>query len=145
MITLGEDESFSLTANVMGPGYQTIALQGYLIKHKDGETYVAPLLPRMFYGVDGNQLGATWRQNFTQAGEQVVLSRMGGQPKVGEPDIYWKKIASTEVPKEAVSLTLWDQAVAWWNGLSTANKIVTGLSVVSSVITVYLFVRNRGR
>ena len=95
-LVLDENESFSMTANVTSLGYQAIALKGYLMKHEAGKTYITPLLPQMFYGVDGNQLGATWRQNLTQIGEQVILSRSGGEPKVPRQELYWRRVPSKE-------------------------------------------------
>jgi hypothetical protein len=92
-VVIGEDESFSLTANVTSPGYQGIVLTGWLVKRKPDGTYVAPLIPQLFYGADGTQL-STWRQNLTTTGSQVILSRAaGGYPKVPDEELYWRKIS----------------------------------------------------
>lgn len=128
-LMLDEEQFFELKANIVAPGYQSLALQGYLTKQKGGDTYIAPLLPRMFYGADGTQLGASWRQNFTAAGEQVVLSRSGGQPKVGEPDIYWKKVATgheeeAEAKPTVKPTSITDQIMSWWNGLTAYEKLL---------------------
>ena len=89
---IGEDESFSLTANITSPGFQRIGLKGYLIKRTSNGTYVASLIPQMFYGVSGEQL-TTWRQEFTEAGDQIILSRgAGGYPKVPDEELYWIKV-----------------------------------------------------
>lgn len=96
VLYLPEDESFSMTAYVESPGFQRIALKGYLIKKTLNGTYVASLLPSMFYGVSGTQL-TSWRQNIPTAGSQVILSRgAGGYPKVPKQDIYWRKVAEPE-------------------------------------------------
>jgi hypothetical protein len=97
---LDEDESFSLTAYVESTGYQGIALQGYLVDRRSDGTYIAPLIPQLFYGADGNQLGATWRQNLTTTGSQVILSRSGGYPKVPKEELYWRKVEEPEKPEE---------------------------------------------
>jgi hypothetical protein len=93
---LDEDESFSLTANVTAPGYQSVALKGYLVSKRSDGTYIASLIPQLFYGVDGNQLGATWRQNLTETGEQVILSRSGGEPSVPREELYWRRVPTKE-------------------------------------------------
>jgi len=101
MLMLDEDESFSLTANVESPGYQRVALQGYLVSRRSDGTYIAPLIPQLFYGADGTQL-QTWRQNLTTTGSQVILSRSGGEPSVPREELWWRKVAEapkvTEVP-----------------------------------------------
>lgn len=95
MLYLDEDESFSLTANITNLGYQTMVLHGFLVKKEGGETYVAPLLPQMFYGADGQQLGASWRQYLT-AGSHIILSRSGGEPEVPREELYWRRIGDGE-------------------------------------------------
>ena len=98
---LDEDESFSLTAYVESLGDQRVALSGYLISRRSDGTYVAPLIPDLFYGVNGAQLQNSWRQNFTATGSQVILSRSGGLPKVPRQDLYWRKV-ETRTPTETV-------------------------------------------
>ena len=109
---LDEDEYFSLTANVTNPGYQRIALRGYLVQRRSDGTYIAPLIPQLFYGADGEPL-TTWRQNLTETGEQVILSRSGGEPSVPRHELYWRKVSNfeevptpTEVPPTAITLEL---------------------------------------
>jgi hypothetical protein len=97
MLTLEKDESFSLTAYVQSPGYQTIALKGYLLERRADGVYAAPLIPQLFYGVDGKQLGPSWRQYIPAAGSQVILSRMAGKPEVPREELFWRKIS--EVPR----------------------------------------------
>jgi len=96
-LMLEEDESFSLTAYVEGLGEQRVALQGYLVDRRADGTYIAPLIPQLFYGADGTQL-QTWRQNLTSTGSQVILSRSGGLPKVPREELYWRKIETGEQP-----------------------------------------------
>ena len=98
-LMLEEDESFSLTAYVESPGYQRIALQGYLVDRRSDGTYIAPLIPQLFFGANGSQL-QTWNQNLTQTGSQVILSRSGGQPKVPREELYWRKVEEPEKPEE---------------------------------------------
>lgn len=105
-LMLDEDESFSLTANVTTPGYQSAVLRGYIVQHRGDGTYIAPLIPQLFYGADGNQL-TTWRQYFP-AGSQVILSRSGGQPSVPREELFWRKVSSRE------------------EGVRAAEEIVTG-------------------
>lgn len=101
-LILDENEQFSLTANVVSTGYQQVVLKGLLVKRTANGTYVAPLIPQLFYGADGTQLGASWRQYLPTAGEQVILSRTaGGYPKVPKEDIYWRKVREAE-PAEPV-------------------------------------------
>ena len=93
---LDEDESFSMTANVTSTGYQRMSLSGFLVRKTSNGTYVASLLPQMFFGADGLPL-TTWRQNLTSTGSQVILSRAaGGYPKVPKQDIYWRKVSDSE-------------------------------------------------
>jgi hypothetical protein len=102
-LMLDEDEYFSLSANVETPGEIRMTLSGYLVQQRSDGTYIAPLIPQLFYGADGTQL-QTWRQDITQAGEQVILSRSGGQPEVPREELFWRKVAEpkaevTEVAK----------------------------------------------
>ena len=91
-LRLDEDEYFSMSTNVTSPGYQSVVLRGYLVRRTSNGTYAGSLLPQMFYGADGQPL-TTWRQYLPTAGEQVILSRSGGYPKVPKEEIYWRKIA----------------------------------------------------
>lgn len=107
---LDEDEAFSLSAYVEAPGYQRVSVSGYLVDRRADGTYIAPFIPALFYDANGNQL-QTWRQNLTATGDQVILSRSGGYPKVPREDLYWRKIEektpvktveTAEVPKVAM-------------------------------------------
>ena len=100
---LDENEYFSLNAYVQALGDQTIALSGYLVEHRSDGTYVAPLIPDLFYGVNGTQLSHSWRQNFTATGDQTILSRSGGEPSVPRNELYWRKISNNgQMKKEEV-------------------------------------------
>jgi len=109
---LDEDEFFSLSAYVESPGYQRMALQGYLVEHRGDGTYIAPLIPQLFYGVGGTQL-QTWRQNFTTTGDQVILSRSGGLPKVPREELYWRKVEGAEQPKVEQPVSLAEAPNPW--------------------------------
>lgn len=134
MVLLSEDQSFSLTANVTSPGYMRVALKGYLVSKRNGETWIAPLIPQLFYGASGQQL-ATWRQNIPQAGSQVILSRKaGGYPKVPREELYWRQVKPEE--EEAVKvprLTLpeWWNTLAWWQKLFIIASIGVSTGVVA--------------
>lgn len=96
---LDEDQSFTLTANVTAAGYQSIVLKGYLVSRRSDGTYIAPLIPQLFYGASGAQL-STWRQWLPSAGEQVLLSRVAGMPEVPREELWWRKVSEPEI-KEA--------------------------------------------
>ncbi len=92
-LMLDWDESFSMTANVTGPGYQRVALRGYITERRPDGLYAAPLLPQLFYGADGTQL-TTWRQNISGTGAQTILSRSGGQPSIPKQELYWRRVGN---------------------------------------------------
>ena len=98
MLMLDEDESFSLSAYIEAPGEVRVVPSGYLVSHRSDGTYIAPLIPQLFYGWNGAQL-QTWRQDITAAGEQVILSRVGGQPKVPREELYWRKVLGVPTPQ----------------------------------------------
>jgi len=92
---LDEDQSFSLTANVMASGWQSVVLRGYLVRRTPEGTYIAPLIPQLFYGVDGQQL-TSWRQYIPEAGEQVILYRNPEDPDVPREELWWRRVPSRE-------------------------------------------------
>ena len=100
-LVLDRDESFSLMANVTTPGYQRVVLRGYITERRPDGLYVAPLLPQLFFGVDGTQL-TTWRQYVTGTGEQTILSRSAGSPMVPREELFWRKISNFK--KESVEV-----------------------------------------
>lgn len=132
-LMLDEDESFSMSAYVESLGYQRIALQGYLVDRRADGTYIAPLIPQLFYGADGTQL-QTWRQDLTSTGNQVILSRSGGYPKVPREELYWRKISENHVAKEEVK-------VAEAQALQPASPWVIALAVVGAIAGVYVVYR----
>ena len=99
MLMLDEDQSFTLSGYVESPGYQSIVLRGYLVSRRSDGTYVAPLIPQLFYGASGEQL-QTWRQWLPSAGDQVLLSRVGGMPEVPREELWWRKVSEPEVKEE---------------------------------------------
>ena len=146
MLMLGKDQSFSLTANVTSPGYQTIALKGYLVDRRPDGTYIAPLIPQLFYGADGSQLG-TWRQYLSQPGSQVILSRAAGNlPYVPPQELWWRKVSDMEerAVQEAEEKPWQEQLADWWKGLGLAGQalvvFVAGAAIIIPV-TVYAAAR----
>ena len=100
VLMLDEDESFSISAFVTSPGPQRTVLRGYLVSRRPDGMYVAPIIPQLFYGASGTQLGASWRQNITTTGNQVILSRAaGGLPKVPRQQLYWRRVQDTKTVK----------------------------------------------
>lgn len=92
-LMLDWDESFSMTANVTSPGYQRVALRGYITERRPDGLYAAPLLPQLFFGADGNQL-SSWRQNISGTGSQTLLSRSGGLPSIPKEELYWRRVGN---------------------------------------------------
>ena len=94
-LVLDKDESFSMQANVTGPGYQSMVLRGYITERRGDGLYAAPLLPQLFYGADGTQL-TTWRQYISGTGAQTILSRSAGSPMVPREELFWRKISDVK-------------------------------------------------
>ena len=94
-LLLDEDQYFELKGYVQSPGYVSPVLKGYLVSKRNGETWIASLIPQLFYGADGTQL-TTWRQYISAAGEQVLLRREAGEPKVPREELYWRRVPSKE-------------------------------------------------
>ena len=135
VLMLDEDDSFSMSANVTSAGPQRTILKGYLVSRRSDGVYVAPLIPQLFYGASGSQL-QTWRQDLTQPGSQVIISRgAGGYPKVPKQDLYWRKVSDTKETAVAPTPTV---AVPTLEVPSWA--LPAGLLVVGGVI-VYLIMR----
>ncbi|GAH86345.1 unnamed protein product, partial [marine sediment metagenome] len=100
-LMLDWDESFSMQANVISPGPQRMVLKGYITERRPDGLYAAPLLPQLFFGVDGTQL-SSWRQYLPTAGSQVILSRSGGQPSIPKEELFWRRIGDTVSPQVGV-------------------------------------------
>ncbi len=96
-LMLDRDESFSLSANVTSPGYQRVALRGYIKETRPDGVYVTSLIPQLFYGADGTQL-STWRQYISGTGSQTILSRSAGSPMVPREELFWRKISDLREP-----------------------------------------------
>jgi len=120
-LILDKNESFSLSAYAEAAGYQRIVLSGYLVDRRADGTYLAPLLPQLFYGADGNVL-SSWRQYLPTAGNQVILTRSGGQPSVPREDLYWRKV---ELKTESKAQT-------------QTQPVTVNLSVPNYIIPVFL-------
>lgn len=111
VLMIPEEGSFSLTAYITSPGYQTIIPKGFLMSRRGDQVFIAPLIPELFYGVTGEQLSHSWRQYFSEIGEHVILSRVAGKPEVPREELYWTKISPEKVPelKAAAEVTeAWD-------------------------------------
>jgi len=95
MLMLDEDEFFSMSAYVESPGYVRVVPRGYIVARRGEETWIAPLIPQLFYGASGEQL-RTWQQYISTAGEQVILRREGGEPSVPREELFWRKVPTKE-------------------------------------------------
>ena len=125
---LDEDESYSMQVYSTSPGYQSVVVRGMMTKEEGGSVYATPLLPSMFYGVDGTQLGSSWRQYIPTAGAQTLLSRSGGLPRLPpDEDLFWRKVSSPQQgqpqpgvsgvavsPIPALAVVVVAGAVLWW-------------------------------
>jgi len=133
MVMIGEEESFSLTANVTSRGYQRVVPTGYIVSRRSDGVYVAPLLPQLFYGADGTQL-TTWRQNLQSTGSQIILSKPAGNLLIPREELYWRKISEPEVAAEPVVPR---------EELSTFPVAAVALVSTIAVVTVFLFLWTR--
>lgn len=88
---IDESASASLTANVLAPGYVRIVPTGYLVSQRRDGTWIAPLLPQLFLGADGEQL-SSWRQYIPQAGSQVILTKPAGDLLIPRSELAWRKV-----------------------------------------------------
>jgi len=138
---IGENEHFSLTANIVTPGYQSTMLKGFLVSERADGTYVAPLIPQLFFGADGTPL-STWRQTLTQTGSQVILSRSGGEPSVPREELYWRKVKT--VKEEEPVLEAKPSLVDQFNALPLLQKLLIGAAVIGSVAGAGYLIAKRG-
>lgn len=93
-LVLDEDTPISMQVYSTAPGYQSMVLRGMMTKTEGGVTYATPLLPQMFYGADGTQLGPSWRQYIPAAGSQTILSRSGGLPALPpDEELFWRRVS----------------------------------------------------
>lgn len=141
VVMIPEEGSFTLTANVTAPGYQSVIPSGLLFSRRDGELWVAPLIPQLFYGADGEPL-TTWRQYLHEPGEQVILSRVAGEPSVPREELWWRKISDRQVAElEAVEyLDAWTVLSDWlagWMHWMSANYVWVIPAVAVPVVAVF--------
>ena len=126
-LVLDEDTPVSMQVYSTAPGYQSMVLRGMMTKQEGGVTYATPLLPQMFYGADGTQLGPSWRQYIPSAGAQTILSRSGGLPALPpDEELFWRKVSEpkqvdtpvvSEVavsPLPAIAVVIVAGAILWW-------------------------------
>lgn len=95
MSVVDENEGFTLTANVLTPGYVSIIPKGYVVSRRSDGVYQAGFLPDMFLGYDGKQLD-TWRQYVPAIGNQVVLTKPAGHLLVPKQDLFWTKVSDVD-------------------------------------------------
>lgn len=95
MSVVDENEGFTLTANVLTPGYVSIIPKGYVVSRRRDGVYQAGFLPDMFLGYDGKQLD-TWRQYVPAIGNQVVLTKPAGHLLVPKQDLFWTKVSDVD-------------------------------------------------
>lgn len=127
-LVLDEDDSFSMQVYSTAPGYQSMVVSGMITKTEGGVTYATPLLPQMFYGVGGTQLGPSWRQYVPTAGSQTILSRSGGLPALPpDEELFWRNVSgSSQVqpqpgvggvavsPLPALAVVVGAGLLLWW-------------------------------
>lgn len=89
-LVLDWNEDFKLDAHVDSAGQQRFAVTGYIEKQRADGLYRAPLIPELFFGVNGEQLD-TWSQNLT-VGDHTVLRRDSGNPYVPDSELNWTKV-----------------------------------------------------
>lgn len=124
MYEIDEDSSVSISAYVTSPGYQTVVPSGYIYKYRNGEKWVAPFIPDLFYGASGSQLQSTWRQFLPNVGDQVILSRVGGNPHVPDQDLYWRKVKTTTEEKAKMEEP---SVYGNWPNFLIASVVILGL------------------
>ena len=93
-LVIDEDTPISMQVYSTAPGYQSMVVRGMMTKQVGGVTYGTPLLPQMFFGADGSQLGPSWRQYIPAARAQTILSRSGGLPALPpDEELFWRPIS----------------------------------------------------
>lgn len=142
MLYLDEDEGFSMTANVLTPGYQSTVLSGYVVSRRSDGTYAAPLLPQLFYGADGNQL-SSWRQYIPQAGSQTILSKPAGHLLIPRGELYWRKVSENKPASQAENVVEQKEIVQTPRLGIPVNILIVGSVLVGASILGYLFLRRK--
>lgn len=90
-LVLDWNEDFKLDAHVDATGDQRFAVTGYIQKRRADGVYQAPLIPELFFGVNGQPL-ETWSQYLT-TGDHTILRRDSGNPSVPDNELAWRKIS----------------------------------------------------
>ena len=144
MFMLDRNQSFVLNAYVTTPGPQTIIPKGMLIDRRSDGIYVASLLPDLFYGADGSQLTSSWRQNLTQTGDQIVLSRNPDDPHVPNEQLYWRKVSNNEEKDleengKEIEPTFIEGIVEWWTSLAPFEQFLIPAVSIGAVVTAAYF------
>lgn len=98
-LELDEKEDFKLEAHVDSDGQQRFSVVGYLVRRRPDGVYRTPLIPEMFFGVNGDQL-ETWSQYLTK-GDHTILRRDSGNPKVPDSELNWVRVNQTPFPQPA--------------------------------------------
>lgn len=101
-LVLDWDEDFKLDAHVDVAGQQRFMVTGYIQKRRADGVYRAPLIPELFFGVNGEQLD-TWSQNL-DAGDHTILRRDGGNPYVADNELAWEKVSNNH-PQRPIPVT----------------------------------------
>jgi len=136
-VVLDEHESFNLTAYVTSPGYQNVALHGYITQQRGDGLYAAPLIPDLFYGASGSALSGTWRQFLPAAGSTTILSRSGGQPSVPREDLYWRKVSSNNQPSVETS----QPSLPIPARLEYPSWLIPGIVIGASILGFYMLLK----
>ena len=111
-----------------------------MVSRRSDGTYVAPLVPALFYGVNGQPLNHSWRQYLPTAGNQVILSRSGGHPKLPREELAWKKV-SARVENQATQPIVTTQP----QKLQTSTLTITLLAAGAIILLALLYRKKKRR
>lgn len=136
-LELNEKEDFKLDAHVDSDGQQRFAVIGYLVRHTPDGVYRTPLIPEMFFGVNGEQLD-TWSQYLTK-GDHTILRRDSGNPHVPDSDLNWVKVSNA--PQRPVT----PQFPATLPAQPMAIPVVPILVLIGVPVGLYLLYRALGK
>lgn len=138
-VLLDWEEDFKLDAHIDADGQQRFALMGYIQKRRADGIYRAPIIPELFYGVNGQQLD-TWSQYLT-AGDHTILRRDSGNPSVPDYELAWTKVAEAHPQRPIPTNATVPQAMA------TGNEwlLVAGGALAIGVVFWYYFRKKRRR
>jgi hypothetical protein len=135
-LILNENEDFSLSAHIDTAGHQRIEVTGYLERRRPDGIYRTPLIPDLFFGADGTQLD-TWDQDLT-VGDHIVLSRSGGNPRVPDDELNWRKVS--EAPQRPSPQPVVVQAPVRTMAIDM-NTLILGVvgSIIAAGVLYYIF------